>query len=429
MNPGDVPATKPTVLFVDDSHWHAFAQLSSRLRRHGVRTVRITTEVRTSSHITSSLLFDRHFVVPRSSVRHAVAATLSSEHVVDVQFVETVRDLVVDALDLMPPEVGDAITRRLSVMDKMAASAEFERWGIRVPASTPLRDATPESIVARYGLPVVVKGRVGCNGDGVLIVDDREALHDVSARLRDPAAYFYEQYVTGEKLNYAAAVGPDGIVQELTYRVTKWQQPVGSAAEVETIDDDALAAFGRRAVAAAGCTGLVNLDVIRDAEGHDWLIDFNPRAFGGLMSFLGAGLDLSEGYLCAIGERHAPPTTRAPVVGATVRVFPTCLAETDEGVGPLSTASAYSREARPYLRSLGLRYLVAEAGVTLYMAARRSWRRRFSRRHLGGLAPSHADGLVAEAEGLAHRGSGDSRPCGAAPGRKDRRRRCPPPGR
>jgi hypothetical protein len=429
MNPGDFPAPKPTVLFIDDSHWHAFAQLSCRLRRRGVRTVRITTEVRTSSHITSSLLFDRHFVVPRSSVRHAVAATLSTEHVVDVQFVETVRDLVVDALDLMPPEVGDAITRRLSVMDKMAASAEFERWGIRVPASTPLLDATPESIVARYGLPVVVKGRVGCNGDGVLIVDDLDALHDVRARLRDPEDYFYEQYVTGEKLNYAAAVGPDGIVQELTYRVTKWQQPVGSAAEAETVDDDALAAFGRRAVAAAGCTGLVNLDVIRDAEGHDWLIDFNPRAFGGLMSFLHAGLDLSEGYLCAIGERRADPVTRAPVVGATVRVFPTLRAETDESVGLVSTAWAYLREAPPYVRPLGLRYVVAEAGVTLYMAARRSWRRRFSRRHPGDIDQAHPDGLVGEQDGLAHRRSGAGRPCGAAPGRRGRRSRCSLPGR
>jgi hypothetical protein len=383
MRPRVVPAGVPTVLFIDDSHWHAFAQLSAGLRRRGMRTIRITTEVRASSHITSSLLFDRHLVVPPPSVPHAVATILSSENVVDVQFVETVRDLVVDVLDMMPPEVGDAVTLRLSVMDKMSASVAFERWGIRVPATTAVLDATPQSVVARYGLPIVVKGRVGCNGDQVLIVDDPETLHKVRAQLHDPDAYFYEQYVTGEKLNYAASVGPDGIVQELTYRVTKWRQPVGSAEEAETIDDPALTAFGRRAVAAAGCTGLVNLDVIRDAEGRDWLIDFNPRAFGGLMSFRAAGLDLSEGYLCAIGERRAPHTSPGPVAGARVGIFPACVAETTEGVGLVSTASTYLREARPYLRWLGLRYVIAEAGVTLFMAARRSWERRFSRRRTG----------------------------------------------
>jgi hypothetical protein len=400
MSARNVPATAPTVLFVDDSHWHAFMQLSPLLRRQGVRTIRITTEVRTASHVTSSLLFDRHLVVDRSSVPHALAAFLSSENVVDVQFVETVRDLVVDALDMMPPEVGDAITRRLWMMDKMAASASFERSGIRVPATTALLGATPESIIDQYGLPVVVKGRVGCNGDQVLIVDDLEALHDVLARLRDPESYFCEQYVTGEKLGYAAAVGSDGIAQELTYRVTKWRQPVGSAEEAVTIDDAALAALGRRAVAAARCTGLVNLDVIRDAEGHDWLIDFNPRAFGGLASFVAAGLDLSEGYLSVIGERRSPPTTRGPVVGERVRIFPTCMAEATEGGGLVTTASTYLREARPYLRWLGLRYWLAEAGVTLYMAARRSWQRRFSRRRPGGLAQADPDGLVSGQEGL-----------------------------
>jgi hypothetical protein len=283
-------------------------------------------------------------------------------------------------------------------MDKLSASAVFGRSGIRVPATTALLDATPQSIVARYGLPVVVKGRVGCNGDGVTIVDDLETLHEVSARLRDPEAYFYEQYVTGEKLNYAAAVGPDGIGQELTYRVTKWRQPVGSAEEAETIDDPALTAFGRRAVAAAGCTGLVNLDVIRDAEGRDWLIDVNPRAFGGVMSFRAAGIDFSEGYLCAIGER-SPHNSPGPVAGARVRIFPTCVAETTEGVGLVSTASTYLREARPYLRWLGLRYVIAEAGVTLYQAVSRFWRRSSSRRHTRGLTQAHPDGLVSPLSG------------------------------
>jgi hypothetical protein len=247
-------------------------------------------------------------------------------------------------------------------------------------------------------------------------VDNLEALHDVTARLRDPEAYFYEQYVTGQKLNYAAAVGPDGIAQELTYRVTKWRRPVGAAEEAETIDDDALAAFGRRVVAVARCTGLVNLDVIRDAEGRDWLIDFNPRAFGGLVSFLAAGLDLSEGYLSAIGERRSPPTSRIPVIGVRVPIFPTSVAATTEGVGLLATSAAtYLREARPYLRWLGVRYWIAEAGITLYRAARSSWRRRCWRRHRAGSAQADPEWLVGEPEGLGALPVGHRREAGDRP--------------
>jgi len=62
------------VVFLDDSHWNAFAQLSPLLRRHGVRTVRITTEERVASHIVSELLFDRHAVVPRDSLRGTLDA-------------------------------------------------------------------------------------------------------------------------------------------------------------------------------------------------------------------------------------------------------------------------------------------------------------------------------------------------------------------
>jgi hypothetical protein len=78
------------------------------------------------------------------------------------------------------------------------------------------------------------------------------------------------------------------------------------------------------------------------------------------------------------------------------------MAEATEGGGLVTTASTYLREARPYLRWLGLRYWLAEAGVTLYMAARRSWQRRFSGRRPEGFAESHPDGLVVEQQGLAH---------------------------
>ncbi len=82
----------------------------------------------------------------------------------------------------------------------------------------------------------------------------------------EPESLFYERFIDGTKLNYAAIVSPTGIEQELTYRVTKWQQPVGRASEVETIDDPQLVAFGRQALEVVGCTGLVNMDVIRDVR-------------------------------------------------------------------------------------------------------------------------------------------------------------------
>ena len=180
----------------------------------------------------------------------------------------------------------------------------------------------------------------------------------------DPETLFYEQYVRGTKLNYAAVVSPTGIEQELVYRVTRWQQPVGRASEVETIDDAQLVAFGRRALDFVGCTGLVNMDVIRDEQDLDWLIDFNARAFGGSGSFRAAGIDTCEGYLRAIGQRSAPPERTSPAPGVHVRVFPTCLDDVIESGHITRTALAFMRDSRPFLGWLGFRYWLSEALLT-----------------------------------------------------------------
>ncbi len=252
-------------------------------------------------------------------------------------------------------------------MDKLWASEQFAHSRLRVPAKTPIEEASPETAAERYGFPLVVKARVGCSGNQVRIAHDLPGLHTlVRAGWARAGLAFYEQYVHGDKLNYGAAVGPTGVEQEVAYRVAEWRQPVGSAEVVETVDDQRLTELGRRAVEAARCTGLVNIDVIRDDEGRDWLIDFNPRAFGGSVSFLGAGLDLSEGYLCAIGARDRSPSRRSPAVGARIHVFPTCIEGVADSGKVVRTASAYVREARPYLAWLGLRYWVVEAGVTTY---------------------------------------------------------------
>ena len=197
----------------------------------------------------------------------------------------------------------------------------------RVPVVIPMADTSPDDIGRKFGFPLVVKARVGSSGDLISIVGDLEELRSVvGAWGAPPECCLYEQYVDGTKLNYAAAVGiSGGIEQELTYRISQWRYPAGAATEIETVDDPQLATFGRNAVDVVDCTGLINIDVIRDPQGVDWLIDFNARAFGGSVCFLGAGLDISEGYLVAIGQRQLPPVRRMPLDGIPIRLFPECL--------------------------------------------------------------------------------------------------------
>jgi len=352
----------PCVVFVDDSRWAAFHQLSPLLRRAGVRTVRVSVGSRTGSRIASRLVYDRSEVLRDVADTAGLRAILADERVVDIQYVEALGELVRSGLDLLDRTVAERLRQRLAIQDKLFAAELFAAAGVRTPAVVPVGEASPEEVAALFGFPVVVKDRVGSAGANVVIAGDLDAL---AAAVRSPDAVgvrrYYEQFVDGDKLNYAAAVSDAGREQEFAYRVIRWLMPAGTASEVQTIADPQVIAIGRHAVEVAGCTGLVNMDVIRDHDGRDWLIDFNARAFGGAVCFRSAGIDLSQGYLVALGQRRAPVGRATAVAGVRFPVFPTCLGAVIERGPTRQIAAAFLREARPYLRWIGARYWLSEA--------------------------------------------------------------------
>jgi lincosamide nucleotidyltransferase A/C/D/E len=359
------PRGTPSVVFVDDCRWNAFHQLAPRLRRAGVRTIRVSTEGRRKTRVASWLLFDRYKVVSDGSVVEGLRDILASENVVDIQFAESLGWLVRDNIDLLSAALAQQVGRRLTVLDKLETARLLAAAGVRTPAAVRVEDASPEEAAERFGFPVVVKESVGYGGERVRIARDIEDLvAAVSGWGGHDHEVFYEQYIEGIDLDYAAVVSGVGIEQELAYRVTRRREPVGGASEVVTVEDTRLIAFARRALDVVGCTGMVNMDIIRDEDGFEWLIDFNARAFGGSASFLAAGIDVSEGYLKAIGERPTPPTSRSAVAGMRIRVFPTCLEDVIDSGSVTRSALAFLRGSFPYLRWLGFRYWLSEALLT-----------------------------------------------------------------
>jgi hypothetical protein len=391
------PRGTPSVVFLDDCRWNAFHQLAPRLRRAGVRTIRLSTEGRRKTRVASWLLFDRYVIVSDESNPEALREILASENVVDIQFAESLGQLVRDNCDLLSPDVAEQVGRRLAVLDKLEASRLLSAAGVRTPAVVKVADGSPGEVAEQFGFPVVVKESVGYGGERVRIAHDIDELVAAASAL-DSGSYtvFYEQYVDGTKLDYAAVVGRAGIEQEIAYRVKRWREPVGGAIEVETIEDPELTGFARRALEVVGCTGLVNMDIIRDKNGSDWLIDFNARAFGGAGSFVVAGVDTTEGYLRAIGQRTTLPAGKRPAAGVRRRVFPTCLEDVIDSGSIVGTAVAFLRESFPYLRWLGFRYWLSEALLTAD-AVRLSRKEAATRSRSAPKAPS-APATMAEAK-------------------------------
>ena len=394
-------AGAPAVIFVDDLRWDAFGQLAARLRHSGIRTVRVTTERGGLTRLATRLLFDRYVILDTRGGNETLRRVLGEENVIDVQVVETFKDLIANSLDRLEPAIAESVQKRLAMMDKYSASRTFAQVGVRTPAVMLASGERPGTVAAQLGLPVVAKARVGCGGGDVVILvslDELEVAHESLDCA--PVGRYFEQFIHGVKLNYAATVSEDGIEQELTYRVSSWLMPVGTATEIETIDDPALAEFGRRAVLASNCTGLINMDIIRDDKGLDWLIDFNARAFGGGANFLSIGVDVSDGYLRSLGRRDVAVVRRFAAANSKICIFPASLGEVLNEGSYRALIVEFLREARPYVKWLGWRYSLSEPLRVIDVAATLRERRRAKRATTPGEVaevPSVSDEKVGEA--------------------------------
>jgi hypothetical protein len=321
----------PCVVFLDDARWAAFHQLAPLLPRAGVRTIRVSTGLPTGSMIAFCLVYDRYEVLSPHSDADALGAILADENVVDIQFVETLGNIVRSNLSALDAGVSERLWQRLAVQDKLCAAHLFADAGVRTPAVVPVAEASPDDMAARFGFPVVVKERVGSAGANVVIASDIDALIAAVGPLDGTADNrYYEQYVDGAKLKYAAAISSTGVEQELSYRVIRWLLPAGTVSEVQTISDPQLEAFGRRAV-------------------------------GGAVCFRSAGIDISQGYLRAIEHRLAPAACAKPVADVQFPVFPTCLREAVESGRITRTAMLFMHESWRYLRWVGIGYWLSEA--------------------------------------------------------------------
>jgi hypothetical protein len=106
--------------------------------------------------------------------------------------------------------------------------------------------------------------------------------------------------------------------------------------------------------------GLVNINLVRDSTGTPWAVDLNPRAFGGVVCFRRAGIDLVAGYVEWLHGRAVGPVGPAEP-GRRVVVFPTALAEAARLGDARAVVRGLLQEAPAYARWLGWRYVLSES--------------------------------------------------------------------
>ncbi len=355
-------AGRPAVLFVDEFGWDCFFQLAAGVRRAGIRAVRVTLEP--PSRIASALCFDRTIRLAGVSELACLGELLGEEEIVDVQVVESLAAATFAGLNAGPDGPGlRRLERRSVAADKVVVADVLARSGFSVPRTVPAGTAV-DQVAGSLSFPLVHKRRMGSGGQGVSVVRTPDELADRLAVRRDGDDHFFEEFVEGRALQFAGVVDEQGRSLAVTYETLRRKSELGPASEIVSIDDPVLARTGLGVATALGLSGMVNINVIRDAKGRDWVHDVNPRVWGSFVAFRAAGVDFLSAYLDWLHDRPLSGR-RGGAPGVRMDVFPAAVRAVDGSPGAPRTTWRYLRRATPYLRWLGPRYVAYETAHQL----------------------------------------------------------------
>ncbi|MCE8034763.1 MAG: D-alanine--D-alanine ligase [Halomonas sp.] len=191
------------------------------------------------------------------------------------------------ALELLGiPYTGSGVLASALGMDKQRTKLVWQAVGLPTPESLMLEaDSDWEDIVARLGLPLIVKPVHEGSTLGISIVESREALeaayHEAA---RFDARVMAERFIRGEEYTVSLLGArvlpairvevPSGFYDyEAKYNSndTRYHLPCG----LEATQEAELGELCRQAFEAIGGEGWGRIDVMCDGEGRFWLIEAN----------------------------------------------------------------------------------------------------------------------------------------------------------
>lgn len=178
--------------------------------------------------------------------------------------------------------------------------------------------------------PAFVKLRKSSASVGVEKVDNADQARAVFEKIVDdfdllPKQYpILQQMIRGQELCSAFLLENGSPRMEMTYRnIRQYPDGRGIGFLRETVDAKNMETTGIRLLGELDWHGVAEIDFIVDENGHHWLIDVNPRFWGGLAQSVESGWDFPLKYYQLAVEGKVEPYK--PDV-KDVRTFNPCLA-------------------------------------------------------------------------------------------------------
>jgi hypothetical protein len=408
-----VRPARPAVLFMDQVGYEQFDQMACCLRRRGIGAVKIfprrTGRGGRSAPTLARLLRDRLYfdrcvrLDAPGQIESIEDGVLGGFRIIDVLMSE----FTVASMGLGHPMLQALGRRSLAfaahpvrqLLDKFEVNVLLQAGGVRTPPQRAANACTAQEAIQAFGLPIVVKSRIGLGGDGVRIADSLDEAESAVQELcqGDLSRGFFQSHVEGKQVGYICVRGADGPLLEFGYQVNATQWPLGPSAKVAVDKDPLIAQAGRNVVDALGSRGLAQIDMIRDSAGQVWPIDANLRSSGNILSFLCLNLDFPDAYARLLtGRPQRPARPQASIGHGAADVFPLALYEWARGRSPARLADLLRHFQLICRRGPGWRYrLVVMAKWLSLLPVRRAVGREPS--------PERSETSTHPAPPLAHR--------------------------
>ncbi|WP_308569586.1 D-alanine--D-alanine ligase [uncultured Haemophilus sp.] len=190
------------------------------------------------------------------------------------------------------PYTGCGVMASALTMDKMRTKMLWKAFGLPVAEMEIVTkqnfvDLDPAAVVAKLGLPLMVKPSLEGSSVGLTKVKQLEQLKDaVAYALKFDETVLIEEWLAGEELTVpvlggkvlpAVKIVPEGEFYDYDAKYisdnTQYFCPAGLSAERE----QELADLVKRAYDVVGCRGWSRIDVMTDAQGHFRLVEVNTN--------------------------------------------------------------------------------------------------------------------------------------------------------
>ena len=181
---------------------------------------------------------------------------------------------------------------------------------------------TPAAIIAKYGLPVVIKPRRSFwqdqlnVKDKVHIIEDAAQLHAVHASLINPSRYLVEQYFEGQGVGVSVLAAGGKILQAFQHRRLREGKGGSSSYRISEMLDDSMLEACDKVCRHTRHTGVCMFEFRRNPDTGDMvLLETNSRFWGSMPLPTAIGVDFPNALydLLVLAKQRPAMTYKAGV--------------------------------------------------------------------------------------------------------------------